>query len=97
LKGGIILFMNQLEIFNATVAHETHEQYLFYANFTPELDRKIREQLQIAEDIDLKKYFGMYTPIEVNLKPPKNTDHYDFTKYFHIYPWFIIISFYESN
>lgn len=75
--------MNQLEIFNATVAHETHEQYLFYANFTPELDRKIREQLQIAEDIDLRKYFGMYTPIEVNLKPPKNTDHYDFTKYFH--------------
>ena len=41
--------MNQLEIFNATVAHETHEQYLFYANFTPELDRKIREQLQIAK------------------------------------------------
>ena len=53
--------MNQLEIFNATVAHETHEQYLFYANFTPELDRKIREQLQIAEDIDLKNTLNVYS------------------------------------
>lgn len=74
--------MNQLEIFKATVAHETHEQYLFYANFTPELDRKIREQLQIEEDIELRKHFGMYTPIEVNLKPPKNAMHDNFSRYF---------------
>ena len=74
--------MNQLEIFRKTITHEQHDQYLFYANFTPYLEKKIRAQLQIDEDIKLRNHFGMYTPVEVNLKPPKCLEAKDFGRYF---------------
>ena len=74
--------MNQLQIFEKTIAHEQHDQYLFYANFTPDLEKRIRSQLQIDESIELRKYFGMYAPVEVNLKPPENLKPKDFSRYF---------------
>ena len=69
LRWEIDRFMKQLDIFNATIAHEPHGQFLFYAYFTPDLERRIREKLQIEESINLQDFFGMYNPVEVNLKP----------------------------
>jgi len=74
--------MNQLDIFKATIAHEPHEQFLFYANFTPDLERRIREKFRIDVSISLQEYFGMYTPVEVNLKPPENLKPKDFRRYY---------------
>jgi len=74
--------MNQLEIFKATISHEPHNQYLFYADFTPHADKKIREALNISKNTNLREYFGMYTPVEVNLKPPLNLKPKNFAKYF---------------
>jgi hypothetical protein len=53
--------LNQLELFKATVSHQSHDSFLFYANFTPEIDRKIRKELNITETIDLKRYFNNFT------------------------------------
>jgi len=74
--------MNQLQVFRATVAHEPHHQYLFYADFIPYLDKKIRDKLQIPEVINLREYFSMYTPVEVNLKPPNGLEAKNFSRYF---------------
>lgn len=74
--------MNQLEKFKATMAHEYHDQFLFYANFTPDLEKKIRTHLDIDENIQLRKRFGMYSPVEVSLKRPKGLKSKDFSRYF---------------
>ncbi len=74
--------MNQLELFKATIAHEEHDEFLFYANFTPELDRKIRQRFNIADNISLREYFGMYMPVEVNMEPITDIEPPDFTPYF---------------
>ncbi|NLC69178.1 MAG: hypothetical protein GX754_10465 [Clostridiaceae bacterium] len=74
--------MNQLEIFKAAVAHEPNGQFLFYSNFTPDLERRIREKFQVDKKVSLREYFGMYTPAEVSLKPPENLEPKDFSRYF---------------
>jgi uroporphyrinogen decarboxylase len=73
---------NQLDIFRATVAHETHEEFLFYSNFTPDLEKRIRDKFAIDKDTNLREYFGMYSPVEVNLKAPDNYVKPDFREYF---------------
>ncbi|NMB98190.1 MAG: hypothetical protein GYA02_16555 [Clostridiaceae bacterium] len=82
LRWEIDRFMKQLDIFNATIAHEPHGQFLFYAYFTPDLERRIREKLQIEESINLQDFFGMYNPVEVNLKPLEVLKPKDFSRYF---------------
>lgn len=72
----------QLQIFKATIQHEYHEDYLFYANFTPEIERRLRERLKLDRSVDIRKYTGMYNPVSVNLKPPKIKKAKDFTKYY---------------
>ncbi len=74
--------MNQLEVFKATVAHQVHEGFLFYAGFTPELDRKVRNKLNISNNVDIGKYFGMYAPVDVNMKPVGEVQTRDFSSYY---------------
>ncbi|MFY9175761.1 MAG: uroporphyrinogen decarboxylase family protein [Caldicoprobacterales bacterium] len=74
--------MTQLELFKATIAHEEHDQFLFYANFTPELERRIRTELNIDDGISLRKYFAMYAPVEVNMEPASDIEPPDFSPYF---------------
>lgn len=73
---------NQLEIFKATMAHQKHDQYLFRAGFTWDLEKRIREHLKLSDNVELQQYFGMYTPIEVNLEPPEDLEPVDFGKYY---------------
>ena len=74
--------LNQLEVFQATVLHKSHDEFLFYANFTPDLEIRVRDKLGIDKDIDLREYFEMYSPVQVNMKPPVNNTEPDFSKYF---------------
>ncbi|MCX7918774.1 MAG: hypothetical protein N3A72_04005 [bacterium] len=73
---------SQLERFKATVAHQVHNEYLFYAEFTSDLKRRIRQQLGIEEEIDLQEYFGMFKPIPVVPKPPENYIPPDYSRYY---------------
>jgi len=72
----------ELALFKATVNHEKHDGVLFYANFTPDLERRLRKYLGLDDDVDLREYFGMYQPINVTLRPPKGYKKPDYSKYF---------------
>jgi len=74
--------MTQLECLRATVAHEPHEGFLFYAGFTPDLRRRLCEAEGLGEDDDLRAHFGMFSPVGVNLSAPEGYEKPDFSHYF---------------
>jgi uroporphyrinogen decarboxylase len=57
----------QLHHFKNTVAHQFTSRFLFYARFTPPLDKKLRKELNIGSDVNLNEYFHMYNPVELSL------------------------------
>ena len=74
--------MNQLDLFRATVAHEPHDGLLFYANFTADLGRRVREAEGLDESLDLRDHFGMYNPGMVGMKAPEGLEEPDFWVYY---------------
>jgi uroporphyrinogen decarboxylase len=74
--------ISQLECFRATVQHQKHEQYLFYADFTPDLERRVREELGLSAETNLRDYFGMFNPQVVVPRPPENLVEPDFSQYY---------------
>lgn len=74
--------MTEREIFILTVNHEKHDKFLFYANFTPDLKRRICERFKISEnENEIREFFGMYNPVAVS-PVEKNKQEKDFSKYF---------------
>lgn len=73
---------NQLVAFQAAVAHEKHDQFLYYANFIPDLERRVRQQLGIDDQTSLDEYFGMFAPVNVTMEPPADWKPADFRSYF---------------
>ena len=63
---------SQLEIFQATVAHQSHGEFLYQLSFTPDLARRTMLQLGLADHGYLPEYFGAYVPREVNLIAPSD-------------------------
>jgi uroporphyrinogen decarboxylase len=74
--------MTQLEIFHATVNHQPHDEFLFYADFTSDLDRRLREKYALMSDVDLREPFGMYRPEGIQPKEPKGLPKPDYSVYF---------------
>lgn len=74
--------MTPLEIFHATVNHQPHDGFLFYADFTPDPARRLREQYALASDADLRKHFGMYRSEDVQPKEPEGLLKPDYSVYF---------------
>lgn len=74
--------LNQLETFRDTVNHINTGKFLFYASFTNAVDMKIRNGLKLGPDIDLREHFGMFNPVSVALRPPKECQKKDFSKYY---------------
>jgi hypothetical protein len=74
--------VTQLDCFHATVAHRPHPGFLFYADFTPDLERRLREAHQLGPQASLREHFGMYAPVSVNLRPPAGATPPDFSGYF---------------
>jgi len=74
--------MTELALFQATVAHEPHERFLFYARFTPDLDRRVRQACGVAGDADLAEHLGMFSPVEVGLQEPEGWKPPDFSVYY---------------
>lgn len=71
----------QLELFNATVTHQQHEQILFYASFTPDLEQRVRQKYELDDQIDLRDYFGMFNPQQV-LVDRDDSQQSDFGRYY---------------
>ena len=74
--------MNHLDRFRATVAHEPHNQFLYYAHFTPEAERSLKRYLKLSADENLDEYFQMHETIDVSLRPPAGLQPADFRQYF---------------
>jgi uroporphyrinogen decarboxylase len=74
--------ITQLDCFKATVAHQKHEGFLFYAEFTSDLRKHLRQKFGIGEEVNLKEYFGMFNPAVVVPKPPINYIAPDFSRYY---------------
>jgi uroporphyrinogen decarboxylase len=74
--------ITQLECFRATVEHEPHEGFLFYASFTPDLERRVRAHYGVGDAGDLRERLGMYNPVEISLRPPADVRKPAFSRYF---------------
>ena len=74
--------LTQLEMFRATVEHREHEGVLYYASFTPDLDRRVREAHGLGATDSLQEHFGMYVPKMVVLRPPPDHAAPDFSGYY---------------
>jgi uroporphyrinogen decarboxylase len=74
--------LTQLECFKATVEHRPHPGFLFYADFTPDLERRLREAHRLDVQSSLRECFGMYVPVSVDLRPPNGATQPDFSAYF---------------
>ena len=77
---------SQLEQFQATLAHESHENFLFYAGFTPDLQQRFSEYLKLKLGEQIGERLGMFMPVNVTPtpldKPDKNDLEERFGKYF---------------
>ena len=62
----------QLELFNATVNHQQHEQILFYPSFTPDLEQRVRQKYELDDQVDLRDFFGMFNPQQVLVERDNN-------------------------
>jgi uroporphyrinogen decarboxylase len=74
--------MNQLERFNATVRHQPHDEFLWYAGFTPDLDRRIRQKHRLSDQEDLREAFGMFCPMDIAPRLAAPGPAPDFARYF---------------
>ncbi|MFH1614085.1 MAG: uroporphyrinogen decarboxylase family protein [Planctomycetota bacterium] len=81
--------LTQLEQFNATIAHEKHENILFYADFTPDLADRVKKEYGLGDEFDLGEYcgpwrkeFGMFAPKVLMLRELAEYSKPDFTQYY---------------
>jgi len=70
--------MTELEIFRATVEHERPDRVLYYADFTPDLLRRVREHVGADE---VSQHYGFFKPVRVELRRPDEMPPLDFSKY----------------
>ena len=74
--------LSQLECFKSTLAHEKHDQFLFYADFTSDIEQRLRERCGLNGELDLKEHLGMFNPKLVQLQRPGKDAAHDFSVYF---------------
>ncbi|HBP38437.1 MAG TPA: hypothetical protein DD640_06800 [Clostridiales bacterium] len=70
--------MTQLEVFQATVDHRKVEKPLFYADFTQDLLRRVRQFCDIPQGTGTRDFFGMFRPADVSpYEPSQAATRYD--------------------
>ncbi len=70
--------MTDLENFRATVEHRNPGRVFYYASFTPDLFRRVKEH--IGSD-NVAGHYGYWAPVWVGLARPADLPKLDFTKY----------------
>lgn len=78
----MLVVMNELERFRATVHHEPHCEFLFHAGFNPDFERRVREYFGVGEGDDIREFLGMYNPVMPELRPPEGYAPPGFSEYF---------------
>ena len=51
--------LNELDLFRSTVDHRSHEGVLYYANFTTDLEDRVRRTHGLDGQKNLRDHFGM--------------------------------------
>ena len=51
--------LNELDLFRSAVDHRSHEGMLYYANFTPDLEDRVRRTHGLDGQKNLRDHFGM--------------------------------------
>ena len=74
--------MTVREIFQATIAHEPHNEFLFYGSFVPPLEETVRKALNIAPEVMLGDYFKMRCQSSLGLAAPEGYSAPDYM------PWY---------
>ena len=74
--------MSDLECFRATVAHQPHDEFLFYAGFTEDLQRRVRESEGLEEGESLTEHFGMWNSVGIAPKAPEDQPEREFSGYY---------------
>jgi uroporphyrinogen decarboxylase len=73
---------NQLETFRATMTYQKHDRFLFYADFTPDLQTRIKQEFNIAEGTNVREALGMFAPVHTAPQGPADLPKTDFSRYF---------------
>ena len=60
--------MSQRELFQATLAHEPHEDFLFYTSFTPDLYQRFAAYMQPIPEEEIAEHLGMFKPVNATPK-----------------------------
>jgi uroporphyrinogen decarboxylase len=70
--------MTDLEAFHATVGHRRPARILYYAGFTPDLERRVREHIGGQ---DIAAHYGFYQPVRLDITRPAGLPPPDYSKY----------------
>ncbi|MBN1557952.1 MAG: hypothetical protein JW951_07380 [Lentisphaerae bacterium] len=74
--------MNDLERFHATTQHRRPDRLLYYLNFTPDLERRVREREGLDGAADLRTHFGGLREAGITLEPPAGWREPDWSVFF---------------
>ena len=74
--------MTHLELFRATVEHQSHEKFLFEASYTPDLARRVLDHFNAESTEQVHRQFGMPIGANVSLAGNPNWQKPDYTPYY---------------
>lgn len=75
--------MTQIQRFMATINHEPHDEYLFYAKFTPPAQESILKATGLTSYAQLREHYGMFDPCPAYLRESNNAkESFDYEKYY---------------
>ena len=75
---------SQLDTYHATIAHEPHDETLFYAGFTADLAQRLVQHLGVRPG-EIGPVLGMYQPVSVHPKPLDQPDAIEMERRFSSY------------
>jgi uroporphyrinogen decarboxylase len=74
--------LTQYQIFKNSVNHINTGRFLYYARFTPHLDKKLRKDLNIGVEVSLYEHFHMYNPVELSLDDTQYFNKENYMSYY---------------
>lgn len=72
--------MTDREVFEATMEHRRPDRILYYATFTPDLQRRVRDH--VGTD-DVARHYGFFEPADLKLRRPAGLPKPDYSRYWH--------------
>jgi len=70
--------MSDLEVFRATLEHRRPDRILYYATFTPDLQRRVGEHVGSG---DIAGHYGFFQPANLSIPRPRGLATPDYSRY----------------